>query len=59
MGIPQIFVIALLAAELGLVTTRHGQPKPSATYNAASTWAAAGILLALLYWGGFFNPACR
>lgn len=51
--LPQIIIILLYVASLGMVMVLHG--KPRANYNAWNTLISTAITIALLYWGGFFD----
>lgn len=50
---PQIILLAFMAAGFGLHLVNHGKPAPE--YDAAAFVVAKSIVLALLYWGGFFG----
>lgn len=54
---PQIIYICLLAMGIGISMSRHGDPK-TGTHSVWSTIFATTIVVAILYWGGFFggNP---
>ena len=53
LGTPQIIVIVLYILSLGLALGKHGQPRND-KYNFGVTLIATSIMIALLYWGGFF-----
>lgn len=50
---PQIIYIALSLLGVGVVTAKHGQPRGN--YSIFTTLFAEAIMVALLYWGGFFD----
>lgn len=50
---PQYVYLALCFFGLGITIAQHGQPRKDE--NAWSTLIASAIVLALLYFGGFFN----
>jgi hypothetical protein len=52
-GIPQIIVIVSMAASLGVVLAKNGEPRGN--YNLLVTFIATIIDFGLLAWGGFFN----
>ena len=54
-GIPQILVLMLYLLSVGISIANHGKPKQG-TESAVISAIAATIILALLYWGGFFTP---
>lgn len=54
MGAPQIIVIALHALSVVLTGYNHGKPKEG-TENVGVAIIGAGIMMALLSWGGFFT----
>lgn len=54
MGMPQIILIILYCLSLGIVMSKHGQPKKD-RYNFFITLVSSGIEMGLLIWGGFFN----
>jgi hypothetical protein len=54
MGTPQIIVICLMAAEVGLVLAKNGEPR-TGKYSFITTLIATGLNVWLLHWGGFFS----
>jgi hypothetical protein len=53
--IPPILMIALIAMGLGASLAKHGEPRTM----PHSFWVdaiASAITLAILHWGGFFDP---
>ena len=54
MGWPQIVWIALTAANVGIISSKHGEPK-TGKYNFWIALADAGLSAFLLYKGGFFG----
>ncbi|GAA0083139.1 hypothetical protein [Clostridium sp. CTA-6] len=54
MGMPQIILIILSTLSLGIVMSRHGQPRED-KYNFFTNLISTGIVIGLLIWGGFFN----
>ena len=54
MGAPQITIIVLHALKIGIHMARHDQPTGDC-YNALTSSISTGIIMAVLYWGGFFN----
>lgn len=53
---PQIILLATLAIGFGVTLSRFGQPKRD-KYDFTDLIIGPGILLGLLYWGGFFSHA--
>lgn len=53
MGWPQITYIVLTALGLGLVLAKHGQPRKP--FDFWDTAISSGLVLGLLYAGGFFS----
>ena len=54
MGIPQCIFIVLVCMGLGMSLAKHGETET----ETVSFWKALygkAVLLALLWWGGFFN----
>jgi hypothetical protein len=51
---PQYTFIALVMMEIGLFLGKHGQPRIG-TYSVWWQMLSAGIILFLLYKGGFFD----
>ena len=54
-GTPQILILMLYLLSVGMSIANHGKPKQG-TESAVISAIAATIILALLYWGGFFTP---
>lgn len=52
--IPQIIVLVLCLIELGYVLAKDGEPKNN-NYSFIVTLIGNIIMLALLWWGGFFD----
>lgn len=50
---PQIIILALMAIGLGVSIARHGMPRTNE--NVVVSIISTAIMLALLYWGGFFS----
>jgi LPXTG-motif cell wall-anchored protein len=53
-GFPQMIYIILWGMSMGMAIVRHGQPE-TGKHNAIVSGIAGIIMLALLYWGGFFT----
>lgn len=53
MSIPAIIIIALAFMDLGYYIAKHGQSRGNFYWPAKVV--DMGVLLGLLYWGGFFN----
>lgn len=53
MSAPQIVMICLLAVEIGVALGKHGQPREP--YNFLFNLISVGILVGLLWWGGFWS----
>lgn len=51
---PQIVLLFLIAVDLGAVLVLHGKPKDE-KHNFFMRLFDKLILIALLYWGGFFD----
>ena len=51
---PQAIYLFLTILGTGVVLARHGQPKTD-SYNIWTTLITDGMMLVLLYYGGFFN----
>ena len=51
--LPQIIMIVLLSMDITLGLAFHGKPRPN--YNGWTSLISAIIMVALLYWGGFFD----
>ena len=49
---PQIIMVILLAMELIVCIVNHGEDRPP--YNAAIGLINVPLVVALLWWGGFF-----
>lgn len=54
LGIPQIIYILLNCVSLGIIMSKHGQPK-TGNENFFITLIAQIICYSLLIWGGFFS----
>jgi len=54
MKIPQLIMIILWSASVGLSLAKHGEPKDS-NYSVWVTLIAVGIEFWILHAGGFFN----
>lgn len=50
---PQIIIIVLYAASLGIAAAKHGEPREN--YSFWTTLFAVIIEALLLYWGGFWG----
>lgn len=50
---PQITLIALMAAEFGIVVVKHGEPRDN--FNLWISGLGASIVIWLLYKGGFWS----
>jgi len=53
MDTPQIIFLMLIGVGLGMHLVKHGEPRER--YNFWVFSFAAGLEVALLYWGGFFK----
>lgn len=53
MGMPQIVMILIMGANLGMNLIKDGEPQEG-KYSFWATLAGAAIQFALLKWGGFF-----
>ena len=53
--IPQLIYLGLMAIGIGMEIARHGTEK-TGKHNAWSQTIAATLILAVLWWGGFFDP---
>jgi hypothetical protein len=53
---PQIIYVVLLLLGVGIDLAKHGQPK-TGKHSFPSSFFAAALILALLYWGGFFGKS--
>ena len=51
---PQLIMLIFIAAEMGLQIAKHGEPKRG-KYNLLSASIAWGIIVYLLYCGGFWQ----
>lgn len=51
---PQLVMLALVFASLGIAAAEHGKPK-TGTHSFWITLIAIAINLAILRWGGFFS----
>lgn len=54
MTAPQSIIMALCTLDLGMALAQHGQPR-TGKHSFWLTLVTAAILIAVLYWGGFFN----
>lgn len=54
MGWPQIAVIGLWAAGIGLALARHGEPE-TGKHSVFTTLIAVGLMAWLLWEGGFWS----
>ena len=54
MKAPQIIIIVLIAMNVGLHLAKHGQPRTD-KYDFFWELFGKAILVALLWWGGFFG----
>lgn len=54
MGIPQIIIIVLISLSAGINIAEHGKPK-NQKFNIFIDLASSVILVALLWWGGFWT----
>lgn len=54
-GWPQAIYFALILVGIGLELARHGQVRKPSRHNAWTTIVASLLILALLWWGGFFS----
>lgn len=52
-GIPQIIYLMLTVAGFVVVLMKNGQPKEG-NYDILTSTASQIVILALLWWGGFF-----
>ena len=53
--IPQLIYLGLTMIGLGMIISKHGQPKEG-NHNAWSSIIASIVIGYVLYLGGFFNP---
>ena len=53
MKAPQIILIVFLAIEMGYQMAMHGKDKGQ--FNFPIAFLTNGILIGLLYWGGFWD----
>jgi hypothetical protein len=53
-GWPEGIYLVLLILTLGYTLAKDGQPKND-KYSFWATTLSAGLVLGLLYWGGFFS----
>jgi hypothetical protein len=51
---PQLIFIALALISLGIVMSKHGEPK-TGSHNVFIEILATAISFSLMYWGGFFG----
>lgn len=54
MGWPQFAYLALIFISVGMNCARHGQPRDG-KHNGWTSLVAAGIILSILWAGGFFG----
>ena len=54
MGIPQILILSFYILNLGASLALHGKPQ-TGKFNFWSTLVVTVMVLALLYWGGFWS----
>ena len=54
-GIPQAIYLALLLLGLGISLAKHGEYKRAEKYSFWTTLISDGIVLLILYYGGFFG----
>jgi hypothetical protein len=55
-GWPQIAYLALTIFGLGVVAANDGKDKPPSQYSFAWTLFSTSIVIAILYFGGFWTP---
>ena len=55
---PQIIYIVLVLINLVMFGYRHGKPK-TGNHNIWVDLIAITLVIALLYWGGFFDPLLK
>lgn len=53
MGWPQIIVLILVFLDFCVALAMHGEPRGN--FNAGMNLFDKAILIAILYWGGFFG----
>jgi hypothetical protein len=53
--IPQVVILVLVCVGLGMELVRDGNPRTD-KHSFWITLLSDTIVLALLWWGGFFNP---
>jgi hypothetical protein len=53
--IPQLFYIGLIFTGLGVALAKNGK-KREGKYNAFIFILAKGVIITILYYGGFFDP---
>ena len=54
LGAPQLVLLGIITAGLGLDLARNGQPKEG-KHSFWITAISSAIQIGLLYWGGFFG----
>lgn len=54
-GWPQLTLLVLLAIEVGINIGKHGEPKPNPNHHAGIALLGAGIVITILWWGGFWD----
>lgn len=53
-GWPEGIYLTILILGVGVAIARFGEPKKRDTYDIADVLISPAIVLALLWWGGFF-----
>jgi hypothetical protein len=53
--LPQICYLLLVALGIGIALSEHGKPKEG-KHNFLTHLIGVSVGLAILYWGGFFDP---
>lgn len=51
---PQLIVLALMLLATGIHLAKHDQPRDT-KYNFVTAVISDGLMIGLLYWGGFFG----
>lgn len=54
MRAPQVIMIVMLSIGLGIDIVKHGESK-TGKYNFVTTLIAQLLVVAILYWGGFWK----
>lgn len=57
MSAPQVVVVVFLAMKFGVHSYNHGEKKELDTFHAGYALLNIGSLVALLWWGGFWEVA--